>query len=311
MNNAINVITKHWAGVLLIVLSSALVALTLSMLQTPQYLSSSRMLILQKNDGDIDAYTLARASEKLGNNLATIIGTSAFMDRAISTGLVNTKDFSSVESQRRAQWLSFVSADLVPETSILEINVRHPDRAKAEKMLVAIESVLLTESAGFLGMPQDQIFMQVVDAPLTSLNPVAPVVPLDTLAGALLGVIVSFGYAGMRELQFRRKKIGQMPIVSRVQEHTYPDRSRSSAQDFQPFPHRIELTPHTTPAASSLENEQLALVDHQAPSDLLKETIAIGPHHDKVHSMYDDLHAPFGNQYYFENRVIQLSEEVI
>ncbi len=307
MNNAIKLITKHWVGALLIVLFSAFAALMLSMQQTPQYLSTFRMLILQKNDGDIDAYTLARASEKLGNNLATVIGTSAFLDRVVSTGLVSSTDFSSVESQRREQWFTYVSADLVPETSILEINVRYPDRAKAEKMLVAIESVLLTESAGFLGMPQDQIFMQVVDAPLTSLNPVAPVVPLDTLAGALLGVIISFGYAGMREVQFKRKKTDQMPIT---QAHEHFNQPSKSLQDFAPFPHPIVLNTHTPDVLSS-ENTSHALVNHQAPTISPKETTARGSHHDKVHSMYDDLRAPFGNEYYFENRVIQLSEDAI
>ena len=270
-------------------LASAAVALTISLLQTPLYQSSSRVLILQKNDGELDAYTLARSSEKLGKNLSTIIGTSIFFNKVVGTGMVASADLPQNETLRRKEWQRILSASNIPDTSILEIKARYPDREKAERMIVAVENILLSQGADFLGLPHEQVFMQVVDAPLTSVRPVTPVLPAQTAAGGLIGLVVAYGYALMREALAVIEKedrakgsyvtvVEAVPSVSRAQESSAVDQSRRKTSNVR-----------TVPMAYGMQEQPLS---------------------DRIHTMYDDVRAPFGNQYFFENRVIELDEKI-
>jgi len=303
---------KHSAGIILTSLFGAAIALAISFTLTPLYQSTVRILVLQKNDRGIDAYTLSRASERIGNNLATILQTSAFLDRVIATGLVSSSDFSKNESTRRKEWESFIHADLVPETSILAITATHAQRDKAEKIVIATESVLLSQSAHFLSVHNDEISLQVVDAPLTSLTPVSPNIPAHVAAGFAMGLLLSLCFALVRELIHANRELLRTtddhisaPSVASHDEFTashYKDESSLASQ-----------IPAVIRDQDTTDSPHTAFYASIAPADTISSPGPILPHRtsgEKIRTMHDDVQAPFGNQYYFENRVIQLDPSV-
>ncbi len=301
---------KHWGGIVILSLIGAVAALGLSLQQTPLYASSARILVTQKQTSGVDAYAAARGSEKLAQNLTTIIGTASFFERVMGAGFSVVNDFPKDEASRRSVWNTVVKPSVVPSSSILAITVYHKSRDQAERILVAINTVLISQGTGYLGTG-DSVNLQIVDAPLTTTAPVKPNIPMNMMVGLIAGFIISLGYSFVRE--------------AIAQSITYPLTANAS-EEYTPLPagylvpkQREETPQPAIPQVQELRaNPYIVEISESEPqpepaaeiSEYIPESLpAVPSTASGIHSMHDHVKAPFGGQYYFQNKLVQLGDK--
>ena len=301
---------KHWGGIVILSLIGAVAALGLSLQQTPLYASSARILVTQRQTSGMDAYTAARGSEKLAQNLTTIIGTASFFERVLGAGFSVVNDFPKEEANRRKVWNAIVKSSVVPSSSILAITVYHKNRDQAERILVAVNTVLISQGTGYLGTG-DSVNLQIVDAPLTTTAPVKPNIPMNMGVGLIAGFIISLGYSFVREAithsiaypltQNANTQYTPLPtgyLVPKQKEEAAPS-ADTQTQELRANPYVVEITESEPLQESAVETPEY--IPESLPTAL--------PAAPGIHSMHDHVKAPFGGRYYFQNKLVELGNK--
>lgn len=181
----------------------AVIALLASFIQPLQYSSSVRLLILEQT-GSVDAYTASRSVERLSENFATIIFTTAFFDQVMNAGFdIDKNRFSEKEYKRRKQWSRMVDTTVSRGTGLLSIDVYHPDVDQAEQIVNAIAFILRRDADQYV--PGGSIEIRLVDTALNSRWPVRPNIPANIFSGFILGGLIGVAYILLQAEKLRRR----------------------------------------------------------------------------------------------------------
>jgi capsular polysaccharide biosynthesis protein len=240
-NNYFKIFKANYKFFIILPLVTLAVALLISVVQTPRYESQTALLVVQKQTATADAYTAAKASEKLGSNLAKVIYTTSFLDKVASQPDVDLSFLPADEQKRREAWKNAVTASIEPETSILKISAYAPNRDIATNLARAIAYTLANDSAEYYG-GSDNISIQVVNTAITSKYPVKPNYLLNMLAGILVGLMAAVGILVIREevMNYLPKKKAKsvkdvFPTAYKILNHeTYPNYNYSVLNNSQP-----------------------------------------------------------------------------
>lgn len=171
----------------------------LTFLRPLKYSAVTRLLLTQRAAFTLDPYTAIRSVELIGGNLADIVATSSFFEKILKTGYnIDQNYFPVNELQRRKAWLKTVEAYVIRGTGLLEIKIYHPDKEQASQIANAVVFLLNREGSDYMGR---DIGIRLVDSPLVSKYPVKPSVPLNILAGLVLGFLLGhcWGYYHHRQ----------------------------------------------------------------------------------------------------------------
>lgn len=192
-----------WLTIVLAGVIGAAVAILLSLLRPLEYSSTTRILITQEL-GAVDAYTASRSAERIADDLASVVYTSTFFDKVMSSGYAIDSDyFSDDEIKRRTQWQDAVSASVSRSSGLLSITAYHTEVDQAEELATAVAYVLTTE--GWTYTSGGNITVQVVDAPLNSRYPVRPNLLVNGFSGLVLGLLGGAGYLLIGAERMRRR----------------------------------------------------------------------------------------------------------
>lgn len=192
-----------WVSIVLCGVIGMALAILLSFLRPLEYSSTTRILITQEL-GAVDAYTASRSAERIADDLASIVYTSTFFTKVLSSGYdVDEAYFSDDEIKRRDQWEKAVSASVSRSSGLLSITAYHTDIAQAEELATAVAYVLTTE--GWTYTSGGSITVQVVDEPLNSRYPVRPNLLINGFSGLVLGVLGGAGYILISAEKLRRR----------------------------------------------------------------------------------------------------------
>ena len=128
----INLLSKHlklilvW-GVLVGALSGGI-----SLLFPHYYSADSQVLVISRDRNGVDPYTQAKSAERIGESLAEVMKSSDFYDKvfAVPNATFDQSRWSNLkERDRRKQWEKDVRAQMVYNTSILQLTVYSPTPA--------------------------------------------------------------------------------------------------------------------------------------------------------------------------------------
>lgn len=155
------------------ILIFVLISCVLSLIQKNEYSSTAKILIIQEQNQNLDAYIASKASESISKTLKDAILSSSFRNSVLSEYSDESAYNFIGEKKKRKQWQKSVDAKIIPNTSILQIKTYDVSSFNSEKLLNNIISVLLEKHRDYHG-GGDSIRLQIVDTPITSTYPVRP-----------------------------------------------------------------------------------------------------------------------------------------
>jgi len=189
---------KNWEIVALIIGVTVVLALIISLLQPFQYSAGTKILVIQRQEKNLDAYTANKSAERIGKNLANVIFTSSFYNDVIDSNS-NVKDkFSQDSYERRKEWDKNVKTSVVPETGILQIQVYDTDRNYASQLVKNISYVLINKGSEYHGGGSD-IELKIVDDVFISKYPVRPNIILNAALAVIIGFLLGSAFVILRE----------------------------------------------------------------------------------------------------------------
>lgn len=202
------IIAQGWSTIVAFAMIGLVIALAVSFVQPLRYSSTVRLLILQSNVGSLDAYTVSRSTERLAENLSTIVYTTSFFDKVMSAGFdIDSTVFPTREDKKRDTWSKMVSASVSRGNGLLSITVYHTDIAQAEQIVNAVAYVLTQQASGYLSgdVGNENVSVQMVDTPLNSRWPARPNIPANAFSGLVLGGLAGVGYVLLQTERIRRR----------------------------------------------------------------------------------------------------------
>ncbi len=218
-----------------------------------KYSSTSQVLVVQEYNRTVDAYTASKSSEYLSSVLANVITSNSFFTKVKEAGFgIDTDYFGSEAKDEMEMWQETVSAKSINDSGIISISVYHPDRAQAEKIVRAINHVLMTQHTAYHGSG-DSVKIRLIDQPITSKLPVKPNIPLTAALAIGLGFVTSLVYIYLMSDMYALGSA--QPLL-----HSRPPRPHPSAypamRHERPAPARTEVRgQHPAQAVAYLDGE--------------------------------------------------------
>ncbi|MBI2038116.1 MAG: hypothetical protein HYT15_04300 [Candidatus Magasanikbacteria bacterium] len=186
------VLVKHTRLIVVWGLVFALLSVASSLFFPRQYSATSELLIISRDRTGTDPYTQARSAEKIGSNLAQVIGTTDFFNKVISSiAVFDREPWTDLnDRQQRKKWTKDVRANMLYGVSVMSVKVYSYDQAEAVNLSKAVSAVLVSQGWEYLG---GDVAIKLISEPLASRWPVRPNLLLNGivgfLAGSLLGVL--------------------------------------------------------------------------------------------------------------------------
>lgn len=175
--------------ILLIVTFFTISIFLFNALQTPEYSSTARIMIIQKSLQDTDAFIAARSSERLSIILSEVIYSNSFFNDVLASSKNIIDDFSQDPAERRKEWQRQVKNRIDSDKGIIEITAYDKNKSQSVEMLNGIIKTLTDNGEKYHG--GSNISIRVIDEPLISKNPARPNILLNTSAAAILAFIGS------------------------------------------------------------------------------------------------------------------------
>ncbi len=189
--NYLKLLKIEWRTIFLITGGAVALSLILSLIQPFQYSAKTRLLVIPAAGG-MDAYSILKSAEKIGENISQIIYTTSFFDKVISEEKNIQNIWSTDETKKRKQWQRMIKTEVIYGTGMVDITVYHKDKNQAALIASTIADVLSKEGRNYFGMPGLQITM--VSSPILSRYPVKPNLLLNIFMGLLLGLLAGIAF---------------------------------------------------------------------------------------------------------------------
>lgn len=165
------------------------IGLILSLLQTPKYQSSVRMLVVFNQEG-VDPYTATRTNDYITGVLGEVVYSDSFMEAVFKSGFALKDDLGTTQRLRTKNWRKMVKTTVQENKGIIAINVLHSDRNQADQFARAIATTLVNKHQMYHGL-DDKITIRVIDNPVVPDRWAEPNILRNVLIGLFAGFIIS------------------------------------------------------------------------------------------------------------------------
>lgn len=202
------VLKEHLLKLVILAAFFAFIAFMIAVVQPREYRASGRLIIVSKGAVELDAYTAARAGERLGSILQEVIYSGKFLDAVLATGLVRN-DYPKDEEKRMRLWKKRVVTRVSETSGILAIDVFHTNRAMAVATAQAIFETAQDQAPIFYG--GYGVDIQEVELPGATQRPVRPKLLVATAGGFLAGTVVGVGLLFLMAPEMAQKRRRDWP----------------------------------------------------------------------------------------------------
>jgi len=272
------VLRKNWELVALFIGVTVVLALIISLLQPFQYAASTKILIIQKQEQNLDAYTATKSAERIAKNLASIIYTSSFYNEVIQSNQDIASKFPQDSIERKKFWQKNVKASVLPETGILQIEAYDVDRNYAANVVKTISYVLINKGSEYHGGGAE-VGIKIVDDVFVSKYPARPNIVLNCSLALILGFLLGSAYIILSEAK-KSRKIMEEDFV--LQPSLFEEMKKDSANDKQEFYDETDNIQYAPDSESYLAPEL-------AEEEITEEPSASRLDQTEIKSMYDHL----------------------
>lgn len=190
-----------------LVLASAIVfgllGWVMSMSQTPEYRTTSTLLVIYNQDDIYDPSNALRASEKISEQLSNVVRTDAFMREVLARDATLLGKYKTYADQVDF-WRNNIAT--ATKNSFITIEVTGFSRSETHRISQMITQVLVNQSKKWHGA-DTAVRVILVDSPTTPEEPVKPTTALNVLVGFFIGLILSFATIYYSKYIIHHKKI--------------------------------------------------------------------------------------------------------
>lgn len=189
----LRLLRDRWLSIALVTILAAATAAVLDWRKTPQY-AAKVTLFVSARDGGTDAsaaYMGSLLSQQKVKSYAELVRSQPVLGGAAQS--LGLRGGAGALDGR-------VGVALVPDTVLLELDVRDPDPAQAKRIAdtVAARFVALVPTLEASDDPKKPAVTVRAVSPATSYGPVSPRPARDTALGALIGLLIGVGLAAAR-----------------------------------------------------------------------------------------------------------------
>ncbi len=228
--------------------------------------SESRLLVVQENQGAVDAYTASKSSEHLSSVLASVVKSNSFFTKVTSLSpTINTDYFGSTPKEQIKEWGKTVKAESINDSGIIAINVYHPNKVEAEKISGAINYVLMTQHSAYDGAG-DAVKVRLIDQPITSTFPVKPNILLILGLAIALGFLSSLIYVYLLPSENSIQLNNFLPSQAPVSPRTTNFQTEKMQVDFGGYrhmqPEKPNIIEQRRPTSQYGEHASVLIQDH-------------------------------------------------
>ncbi len=196
LKHFLHVLRRRWLSVVVILALALLVGGGLSYATEPTYESKSRIFLTVDTRDAQDAYTAQFIVQQRAASYADVAKSSGLAEQVIAA--LDLEDTTPEELADR------ISAEVLEETTIIEITVTDSDPREAQRINDVTSTTFISYLAD-LETPADsagssQLSMKVTDAATYNPQQVSPRTALNVAAAAVIGLLLGIGLAVARDL---------------------------------------------------------------------------------------------------------------
>lgn len=187
----IQILQRRWRPIVIGTLFFAALSAGVSFLFPLEYRADAQVLIIQGPGSGVDPYTAIKSAERVGENIVQIMKTDDFFEKVMKRAgtSIDKKRFTDLREQdKRKRWQKSVEASVVYGTGVVNINTYHTDPKQAIALANGIVQTLVNDGADYIG---SGVVIKQVNSPVASEWPVRPNIFLNTIAGLLIGLIIT------------------------------------------------------------------------------------------------------------------------
>lgn len=157
---------KNSKTILFITIVVVILGLIVSLVQTPQYKSSAKLLVIFSQK-DMNPYTSAQTSNYIAGILAEVIYSDSFIDSVFKTNFDLKNNLSFAPEKRAKQWKKMVKTKLEENKGIIIVDVYHQDKTQANNFAQAISYTLITNNNSYHGSGES-VAVKMISSPAVS-----------------------------------------------------------------------------------------------------------------------------------------------
>jgi len=198
-NHYFKIFKQNWELIVTLFLVAAVISLAVSVLQTSEYEAKLRVLVIQSQRGQMDPYRAAQSAEFLANLLSKVIYSSSFRAHVQESSFNFDRSILSGSSRQVIDaWKNQISAKVVGDTGILEINAFSHNRDQATELARSVANVFVQYGQEYYGQ-DSEVQIRILDDALASDKPARPDLLRNLLLGAFLGLVLGYLIGWLRE----------------------------------------------------------------------------------------------------------------
>lgn len=195
----LKIFKQNWEIIVTLVLVAAVAALLTSALMKTEYEAKLKVLVIQKQRGQMDPYRAAQSAEFLANLLSKVIYSSSFRAHIQESGFTVPQEiFSGGARQAIDKWEQAVEAKVLGDSGILEIKAYAGKKEQAAEIARAVAHVLVNNGPEYYGQ-DSEVEVRLIDDALVSDKPARPKTWRNMFLGALFGLILGYLIGWLRE----------------------------------------------------------------------------------------------------------------
>ena len=187
----LHLLLKHSRLIVLWGVIFAVLAFAVSFIFPKYYSAESQVLIISRGLGGVDPYTQSKAAERIGENLAQVMGTADFYNKVLesqSDSFDRVRWMTMDERARRKAWEKDVKAEVVYGTGLLRLTVYSKTKEDTTALAEAVTTAVTSRGWEYVG---GDVSIKTVNSPLLSRLPARPNFMINTVLGFVLGMLFS------------------------------------------------------------------------------------------------------------------------
>ena len=211
------------------------ITLALAFASPFKYKATTKLLIIQDQEVNLDAYTAVKSAEKIGQNLTQIVSSTVFYGEVIKANPRLANEFPTDELKRRQAWQRDVTAAIVPETGVLEISAYNENRAVAAEIVSTVALNIIMHGDEYHGAG-NKVSIKIIDDVIVGKYPARPNLIVNLIFAVVMGLALGFTYVVLRESAKAKRAITYMPKEGELEPETLEP--EISEKGFHLHPHR-------------------------------------------------------------------------